>query len=188
MQSGGPNRERYISGCRGDIASYFFPRNRVHFYLTPVRLAQAAAPAHYTAPAKCRPTFILFDIASYFFPKNRVHFYLTPVRLTQAAAPRIVPRPQNAGRTMPPHISHRPVQNCINIRDATLHFISLYQVFKLTTSCSWFLLFSNALLKSKGRRMATSLSRRGLKIPRIYILDLTFTNMYRITREKKACG
>ena len=128
------------------------------------------------------------DIASYFFHRNRVHFYLTPVRLTQAAAPRIVPRPQNAGRTMPPHISHRPVQNCINIRDATLHFISLYQVFKLTTSCSWFLLFSNALLKSKGRRMATSLSRRGLKIPRIYILDLTFTNMYRITRERKACG
>ena len=91
-------------------------------------------------------------------------------------------------RIMPPHISHRPVQNCMNRRGATQHFISLYQTFKLTTSSPWFLLSSNALLKSKGRRMATRLSRRGLKIPRMYILDLTFTNMYRITGEKKACG
>ena len=144
MQSGGPNRERLYRA--------------------------AAMILHHT-----------------FFPKNRVHFYLTPVRLAQAA-PRIMPRPQNAGRIMPPHISHRPVQNCINRRDATQHFISLYQVFKLTTSCPWFLLSSNALLKSKGRRMDTRLSKRGLKIPRMYILDLTFINMFRIIMERKACG
>ena len=158
----------------------------------PARTRPLGRPARPVRPRRTESGTVIAPYAMIlhhtFFPKNRVHFYLTPVRLTQAAAPRIVPRPQNAGRTMPPHISHRPVQNCINIRAATLHFISLYQVFKLTTSCSWFLLSSNALLKSKGRRTATRLSRRGLKIPRIYILDLTFTNMYRITRERKACG
>ena len=100
------------------------------------------------------------------------------------------PHTRSAARKMPrPHNARPgPVQTCINRRDATQHFITLYQTFKLTTSCPWYLLSSNALLKSKGRRMATRLSRRGLKIPRMYILDLTFTNMYRITRERKACG
>ena len=100
------------------------------------------------------------------------------------------PHTRSAARKMPrPHNARpRPVQNCINRRDAAQHFITLYQTFKLTTSCPWYLLSSNALLKSKGRRMATRLSRRGLKIPRMYILDLTFTNMCRITGEKKACG
>ena len=59
MQSGGPNRERLYragysppraggraaGGPDDDIASYFFPRNRVyiHLYLTPVQSAQAAS-------------------------------------------------------------------------------------------------------------------------------------------------
>ena len=78
----------------------FFPKNRVHFYLTPVRLAQVAATPHYTASAKCRPHNAA-PIAPYvmilhhtFFPKNRVHFYLTPVRLAQAA-------PHYTARKMP---------------------------------------------------------------------------------------
>ena len=86
------------------------------------------------------------------------------------------PHTRSAARKMPrPHNARpRPVQNCINRRDATQHFITLYQTFKLSTSCPWYLLSSNALLKSKGRRMATRLSRRGLKI-RSSVFLLTFS-------------
>ena len=149
-------------------------------------------PPHLRPPAEDRIgnsySIIRDDILSYFFLETGFPFTSISPLSTQLRPPRALCRPQNAARIMPPHISHRPVQNCINRRDATQHFISLYQTFKLTTSCPWYLLSSNALLKSKGRRMATRLSRRGLKIPRMYILDLTFTNMYRITRERKACG
>ena len=123
-----------------------------------------------------------------FFLEKQGSLLSHPCPLSSGRPPRALYRLQNAGRIMPPHISHPPIQNCINRRDATQHFTSLVQVLKLTTSCPWYLLSSNALLKSKGKRMATSLSRHGLKIPRMYILDLTFTNMYRITGERKACG
>ena len=128
------------------------------------------------------------DIASYFFLEKQGSLLSHPCPLSSGRPPRALYRLQNAARIMPPHISHPPIQNCINRRDATQHFTSLVQVLKLTTSCPWYLLSSNALLKSKGKRMATNLSRHGLKIPRMYILDLTFTNMYRITGERKACG
>ena len=44
VQSGGLNRERLLHHHRDDIASYFFPRNRVfiHLYLIPVHSAQAS--------------------------------------------------------------------------------------------------------------------------------------------------
>ena len=100
MQSGGPNRERLYRAAAMILHHTFFPKSRVHFYLTPVRLAQVTAPAHYTAPAKCRPhnaaPIALYAMILHhtFFPKNRVHFYLTPVRLAQAA-------PHYTARKMP---------------------------------------------------------------------------------------
>ena len=42
MQSGGPNRERLYRAAAMILHHTFFPKNRVHFYLTPVRLTQAA--------------------------------------------------------------------------------------------------------------------------------------------------
>ena len=64
MQSGGPNRERYISGCRGDIASILFFLKQGSLLSHPCPLSSGHRPAHYIAPAKCRPAFILFSSVS----------------------------------------------------------------------------------------------------------------------------
>ena len=60
MQSGGPNRERLYRAAAMILHHTFFPKNRVHFYLTPVRLAQAA-------PRIMPPAFILFSSVSICF-------------------------------------------------------------------------------------------------------------------------
>ena len=59
IQSGGPNRERLYRAAAMILHHTFFPKNRVHFYLNPVRLTQTACAlyrARKMPVAQCRLT------------------------------------------------------------------------------------------------------------------------------------